>query len=268
MLVDFHAHIYDEPDYARMLAETAQNLGFDKLCIGGGEARYGMSSNGEALRCAESYPDLFVPFAHVRLGLDGPHEVAQFGRMGFRGLRVSAPPAPYDAPQFFAVYEAACALGMPVLCHTGFLPATKLDRALDVRSEHTRPVYVDTLARQFPELKIVGCGLGGPWYEEASETLRRQENVYFDLSGRSLRHKGVPFFRSLLGSESGSVLGNPEGRAVWSKMVFGTGVRHEEIASVERDYQRLFRVLALPEEIVADIMGGNAARLIGQAQGP
>ncbi len=263
MLCDFHALLYDEPDYAEALAETAQNLGFDRLCIGGGEGRYGMAPNEEVLRCAESYPKLFVPFAHVRPGVDGPAEVEELSRLGFRGLRVSGPPAPYDAVEFFPLYQAARALGMPVLFHTGFLPPTPLDAAADVRCERMRPVHLDTLARQLPGLKIVGSGLGAPWYEEACETLRSHENILFDLSGNTLRHKGAAFFRILLGAEPGSVLGQPEDRGIWSKIVFGTAVHHEQIASVERDYQRLFRAVALPEDVVGSIMGGNAVDLLG-----
>ena len=266
MLCDFHTHLYNEPNYAEALAETAQNLGFDKLCVCGGEARFGMAANEDLLVQAEEYPDLFVPFAFVRLGLDGAAEVQEMSRLGFRGLRVWGPPSPYDAEEFYPVYEAAEALDMPVLFHTGFLPVTPLDRALDVRSHRMRPVYLDTLARRFPGLKIVGCGLGGPWYEEASETLRCQANVFFDLSGTMLRRRGVQFFRGQLGSGTGSVVGAAANEGVWAKILFGTAVRYEEIASVERDYQRVFRSLALPDEAVEGIMGGSAARILGLSE--
>jgi len=260
---DFHTHLYNQPGYAQALAETAQNLGFDKLCISGSEPRFGMATNDELLAESEEYPDLFIPFAFLRLGVDGPAEVQDLRSLGFRGLRVWAPPAPYDAEEFYPVYEAAEALQMPMLFHTGFLPVTPLDRALDIRSHRMRPVYLDTLARRFPSLKIVGSGLGGPWYEEASETVRRHSNVFFDLSGLALRRRGVEFFRAKLGSEVNSVGGAAVDEVVWSRILFGTAVRHDEITSVERDYQRLFRTLALSNEAVAGIMGDAAARILG-----
>jgi len=49
MLIDFHAHLYDEPGYGEALAETARNLGLERLCIAGGEERYGLAHGG-ALR--------------------------------------------------------------------------------------------------------------------------------------------------------------------------------------------------------------------------
>jgi len=263
VLCDLHTHLYDEADYAEALAETAQNLGFDKLCIAGGETRYGIATNEEVLDNAQTYPDLFVPFAFVRLGADGPARVEDLSRMGFRGLRVYGPPAPYDAEEFSCVYEAAQALDMPVLFHTGFLAASPMDRALDVRVDRMRPVHLDTLARRFPQLKIIGCGLGAPWFEEAGEVLRRHENVYFDLAGEALSRKGVEFYRGLLGSETASVLEEPRRTDAWSRIVFGTAAHCEDIASVERNYQRLFRSLALRAEVVEGIMGGNAQSLLG-----
>jgi hypothetical protein len=264
VLCDFHVHLYDdEPDYAEALAETAKNLGFDKLCIGGGEARFGLASNQKVLRQAELYPDLFIPFAFVRLGVDSPQVVEELSRFGFRGLKVAAPPAPYDDPGFYPVYEAAQGLGMPVVFHTGFVPPSPMDRALDVRSHHMKPVYLDTLARRFRELKIIGSGLGGPWYEEASEVLCHHNNVHFDLSGPTLRKKELPFFRSLLGGPANAMFEGHPGGLLWSKIIFGSAVRHEEVASLERDYQRLFRSLSLPEDVIQGIMGETAARLLG-----
>lgn len=126
-----------------------------------------------------------------------------------------------------------------------------------------RPVYLDTIARHFPGLKVIGCALGCPWYEEASETLRRHDGVFFDLSGLALRGKDPAFFRGVLGQAQGHVTGAGHESSAWSNVVFGTGLRHEAMASVERDYQRLFRALTLPEDVVADIMWGNAACMLG-----
>ena len=267
MLCDFHAQLFDESGYAEELTETAKNLGFDKLCIGGGEARFALASNAEVLRQAETYPELFIPFAFFRLGKDDAYVVEELHRRGFRGLRVSAPPAPYDASEFAEVYEAAEVLHMPVLFHTGLLPPTPLDRAFAGRSEWMRPICLDTLARLFPGLRIVGCGLGMPWCEEAAEVLAHHGNVFFDICVATLRKKDLQFFRSLLGGPSNVVLEEQPSRTLWTKIVFGSGVRHEEIASVERNYQRLFRSLALPQEVIEAIMGGTAARLLGISGG-
>lgn len=262
MLIDFHVHLYDEPGYGEALAQTAKNLGLDRLCIAGGEARYGLAANAEVRRQADAYPELFVPFAHLSLGQDGPGTVERFKRVGFEGLCVWAPPAPYDDESFFPVYQAAESLAMPIVFHTCFLPPTPLDRARRVRSANVRPVYLDTIARCFPNLKVVGVALGYPWCQEAAETLRHHPNVLFDLSGDILRKKGAGFFEEILRPNQASLWEADIGGDLWGRIVFGSAVRHEEIASVERDYQRIFRSLAVGQEDAEAVMGLTAARLL------
>ena len=266
MQIDFHADLYQEPGYGEALAQTARKLGFDVLCIGGGVPQYGLATNDDVLREAEVYPDLFMPFARLSLGVEGAARVEELHRCGFQGLRLMAPPAPYDEQRFFPVYEAAQALQMPVMFHTGYVPVTPLDRALDVRCERMRPIHLDTIARCFPRLNIVGLSLGYPWCEEACETLRHHANVFFDLSGHLLRKKGPAYFQNLFWWEKNVPLTDSHTQNPWQRVLFGSAVKHEEIASVERDYQRLFRSLALGQSVIDAVMGGTAQRLLGLAE--
>jgi len=266
VLIDFHAHLYNEPGYGEALAEAARSLGFDALCIGGGTPLYGLATNEEVLREAGVYPELFIPFASLSPDGEGAARVEEFHRCGFLGLRLSAPVAPYDDKRFFPVYEAAQALGMPVMFHTGYVPVTPLDRALGVRCERMRPVCLDTIARCFPRLNIVGTSLGYPWCEEACETLRHHANVFFDLSGNLLRNKGPAYFRGLFWWEKNAALNGSRRQNPWQRLLFGSAVRHEEIASVERDYERLFRSLAFGQSVVDAVMGGTAQKLLGLSE--
>lgn len=265
MLIDLHVHLYDEPGYGDALAETARNLGIDRMCIGGGESRYGLAPNAEARRLADVYPDLFVPFARIVLGQDGPNEIERYRRAGFLGLRVCAPPAPYDDEAFFPVYEVAQALRMPVAFHTAFLPTTALDHAHSLRVDHMRPVHLDTIARSFPGLPMLGVALGRPWYEEAAEVMRYHANVFFDLAGDLFRVKGTDVLADLLRSSQGSLWEDRVSGHLVGQLVFGSGARCEELASVERDYRRLFRTMGLAPDDVDRVMGGNAARVLGIA---
>jgi hypothetical protein len=58
-------------------------------------------------------------------------------------------------------------------------------------------MYLDTLAREFPDLTLVGAHLGNPWYDEAAEAARWNPNLYFDMTGSTLVKKGanLAFFR-------------------------------------------------------------------------
>lgn len=263
MIIDFNVPVHDEPGYGEALAQTAGNLGITRLCIGGGEPRYGLAANAEVRRLADSYPDLFVPFARLDLGKDDAGTVERFHRTGFAGLCVWAPPAAYDDESFFCVYEAAAALNMPIQFHTGLLQVTELDRALGIRCASMRPIHLDTVARCFPELKIVGVRLGNPWCEEAAELMRYHQNVFFDLSGGILHQKGTDFLNGVFRPAHAPLWDEESLSNMWAHILFGSGVRHEEIASVERDYQRFFRAMAVEEGESDAVMGGTAATLLG-----
>jgi len=265
MLIDFHTIVRDEPGYGEALAETARNLGFDRLCIGGGEPRYSLVSNSAIRRLADSYPGLFVPFARLQLGQDGPEVVERFAQVGFAGLRIWAPPAPWDDDAFSPVFAAAESLQMPVLCHTGLLPRTSLDAASAVRPDNARPIHLDLVARRFPALKLIGVGLGRPWYDEAVETMRLNPNIYFDLSGGVCRVKSAQFLSELLhpGAESASPWQESNMGGHGERLLFGTAMPLSEIEAAERNSRRLFRAMGLETDAIDGIMGATAAHLLG-----
>ena len=83
-------------------------------------------------------------------------------QLGFRAIRVL--PWLWEVPptdrRFYPVYAACCELGVPFctqIGHTGPL----------MPSEVGRPIYLDQVALDFPELSIVGGHIGYPWTEEA-----------------------------------------------------------------------------------------------------
>ena len=49
-------------------------------------------------------------------------------------------------------------------------------------SEVGRPIYLDRVALDFPELAIVGGHIGYPWTDEAITVATKHENVYIDTS--------------------------------------------------------------------------------------
>ncbi|MDZ4366773.1 MAG: amidohydrolase family protein [Afipia sp.] len=97
--------------------------------------------------------------------------------LGFKAIRVL--PWLWDLPptdrRFYPVYTACCELDVPFctqIGHTGPL----------MSSEVGRPIYLDRVALDFPELKIVAGHIGYPWTEEAIAVATKHENVYIDTS--------------------------------------------------------------------------------------
>ncbi|MBK9135591.1 MAG: amidohydrolase [Betaproteobacteria bacterium] len=97
--------------------------------------------------------------------------------LGFKGIRVL--PWLWEVPpsdrRFYPVYAACCEAGVPFctqIGHTGPL----------MPSEVGRPIYLDQVAIDFPELTIVGGHIGYPWTDEAIALATKHERVFIDTS--------------------------------------------------------------------------------------
>jgi uncharacterized protein len=76
------------------------------------------------------------------------------------------------------IYRTAEAHGIPVMFHTGtsIFPGA--------RNRYGDPIFIDDVAVDFPQLKIILAHGGRPlWMETAFFLLRRHANVFLDISG-------------------------------------------------------------------------------------
>jgi predicted TIM-barrel fold metal-dependent hydrolase len=92
-------------------------------------------------------------------------------------------------PRYRDLYAYCQKHGLPILIHmaTTFSSGTPL--------EYARPAYMDQVARDFPDLKIVMAHLGHPWEGETIAVIRRNPNVYADLS--ALYYRPWQFYNSM-----------------------------------------------------------------------
>ena len=104
------------------------------------------------------------------------------GELGFKAIRVL--PWLWQTPptdrRFYPVYAACCEAGVPFctqIGHTGPL----------MPSEPGRPLYLDQVALDFPELTIVGGHIGYPWTDEAIAVATKHKNIYIDTSAYTVR---------------------------------------------------------------------------------
>ena len=87
------------------------------------------------------------------------------------------------------IYSYAQKHGLPIIIHmaTTFTCEFPLDYA--------RPLYMDEIALEYPDLKIVLAHLGHPWCDEAIAVIRRQPNVYADIS--ALYYRPWQFYNAM-----------------------------------------------------------------------
>lgn len=155
------------------------------ICAWCGPCGY-LISNEEVAAIVEAHPDRFVGIASVNLyrPMEAVHELRHFVKdRGFRGLRIvpwfwNLPP---NDRRYYPVFAECCELEVPFLTqvgHTGPL----------CPSEPGRPVpYLDDVALEFPDLKIIAGHVGYPWTGEILGMARKYPNVYIDTSAYKAR---------------------------------------------------------------------------------
>jgi len=146
--------------------------------------------------------------------------------------------------------------------HLGIVARGARDKYLDIDNNRHRPIYLDTIARAFPDPQIVGAHLGNPWYDEAGMACRWNPNLYFDLSGSTLKKKSPEYLGQILWWTPTTRYRDPEGRHAWEKIVFGSDVGIPEIQDVMDDYKRVMNELELPDDIQAKVFGDTMAKLL------
>ncbi|GAG33296.1 unnamed protein product, partial [marine sediment metagenome] len=230
--------------------KAAEELGIKKIVFQGLEwPGCDFSRNAEIKRAMDRRPDLFVGFGGINLWEEtAPDRIDRLKDDGFSGLKFIIPPEPYHSERFYPYYERAEKLGMPVLFHLGIVSA-KATEQVRVDNNLMRPIYLDSIARDFKELTVIGAHLGNPWYEEATMSARWNPNLFFDLTGSTLKKKKPSFLGELLWWNETTEYGSPYWSNAWEQIVFGTDVVAEKMYDVLNDYENLLESLNIPERL-------------------
>ncbi len=210
-------------------------------------------SNEEVLEAAAANPDALIPFASI-----DPHK----GKLGVREARrlIEEHPAlrgfkfhpntqafwPNDRAHY-PLYDVIAQAGLIALFHTG---QTGIGAGMPggggVRLKYSNPMFVDDVAADFPELKIILAHPSFPWQEEALAVATHKPNVYIDLSGWSPK-----YFPEILVRYINTLLRH--------KMLFGSDY---PLLTPDR-WLRDFAELPIRDEVRPLVLRDNAAALLG-----
>jgi len=217
--------------------------GVDRMLISAWVApRNVMISNEEAAGFVAEAPDRLIGVGSVDISrpMEAVAEIRRCVRdYGFKAIRVL--PWLWELPptdrRFYPVYVACVEEGVPFctqIGHTGPL----------MPSEVGRPIYLDQVALEFPDLVIVGGHIGYPWTEEAVAVATKHPNVYIDTSAYTAK-RFPPELVRYLKSNGGE------------KVLFGTNY---PMITADRALAGL-DALDLEPERKAAFLGGNAKRV-------
>ena len=262
-MIDIHQHLHDNTCLnPEPLAEEYRRLGVEKAVLLGQQPARRPGNNEAVLAAAKQIPDVFIPFVGFDLDLMAAGQLVAFHEQGFKGVKLIAPAHPYADASYFPVYEKAAELGMPVLFHLGIIANRPPWDNVD--SGNMRPIHLDFIARRIPELTVIGAHLGNPWYEEAAMACRWNPNLYFDLSGSTLKKKSPQALAELLWWRPESKpYRAPDGGGAWDKILFGTDLGVDFIEDSIRDYENMMDAVNLSGADRHKVWYGNAARILG-----
>lgn len=156
----------------------------------------------EVLQYTQRYPDRFVGLAGYN-----PYRITESLReieiavkqYGFKGVYVHI--YGFDIPlhdrKMYPLYAKCVELDVPVSLQVGHVLEA-------MPSDCGRPIYLDRVACDFPELKIIGAHTGWPWVEELISVCYKWENVWLGIDAwmpKYLAPAIVQFINSRLGQD-------------------------------------------------------------------
>ncbi len=149
--------------------------------------------NEEVLAAAQENPDVLIPFAsiHPARGAMGVKEAKRLIEMGVRGFKFHPNLQDFfpNDRMAYPLYEVIAEAGLVALFHTGHSGmGTGMPGGGGVRLKYSNPMYIDDVAVDFPEMKIILAHPSFPWQDEALSVCLHKPNVYIDLSGWSPKY--------------------------------------------------------------------------------
>ena len=143
--------------------------------------------------------------------------------------------------RYYPFYAKCCELNIPVIITTGtasFIPEAVI--------EHAAPRYIDFVARDFPELKIIMSHGGYPWVNEAITIAQRNKNVYLEISEYEEWPQADIYIQA-----ANSIIGD--------KLLFASAHPfvnfHEQLIRYSK--------IGLNKDVYQNVMYNNAAKVLG-----
>jgi predicted TIM-barrel fold metal-dependent hydrolase len=195
----------------------------------------------EVLQYTQKHPDRFVglagynPFRIKESLAEIELAVTKYGFKGvyvhIYGFDISLADA-----KMYPLYAKCVELDVPVSVQVGHVLEA-------MPSEGGRPIYLDRVACDFPDLKIVGAHTGWPWVDELISVCYKWENIWFGVDAwlpKYLSPSIIQFINSRLGRD----------RCLWGT----NGLPWKESL-------RQWDEMGLKEEVKRQLLRGNAIEL-------
>jgi len=193
------------------------------------------NTNDHVFDLARKYPDAFAGIlasldTHAA-DLDG---VAAYAKELIKNPRVKGfkfhPPDQGFYPsdrRYYGIWEVLQAGSKPVMFHVGFtVLGANTNGGSGIGLDYGRPIHLDTVAKDFPRMKIIAAHPGWPWEEELIGIVTHKKNVYVDTSGYLAEQLPEMFLRAIRGR-------------LQDKALFGTDFPYVDLEKALRSFDKL-----------------------------
>ena len=192
MIIDVHNHITvkNSPFYlpAEEYLKVMDDLGVEKVVVLGkdygklGDRLQSNLSDEEVADFVRAHPDRFIGFTAAHPDRKEKENLERIERavndLGLKGVKINPHAGFYpNDERLYPVYEKATELHIPVMVHMGVKAPAE-----GTRVKYCRPLYLDDVAVDFPDMNLIIAHAGYPWVEEVILVGLYAGNVFVDIS--------------------------------------------------------------------------------------
>ena len=140
--------------------------------------------------------------------------------------------------KLYPIWDVLQASGKPVMFHVGFtVLGANTEGGSGIALDYGRPVHLDTLARDFPRMKIIAAHPGWPWEQELLGVVTHKKNLFVDTSGYLAEQLPEIFVKAI-------------GGRLQDKALFGTDFPYVDLEKALASFDRMHFKESVKEKIL------------------
>ena len=193
------------------------------------------NSNEHVIDLAARFPDAFPGvLGSLDIHADDLNAVARYAQDLARNVKVLGfkfhPPDQGFYPterKLYPIWDVLQESGKPVMFHVGFtVLGANTEGGSGIALDYGRPVHLDTLARDFPRMKIIAAHPGWPWEQELVGVVTHKKNLFVDTSGYLAEQLPEIFLKAI-------------GGRLQDKALFGTDFPYVDLEKALASFDRM-----------------------------
>jgi len=193
------------------------------------------NSNEHVIDLAARFPDAFPGvLGSLDVHANDLNAVARYAEDLARNAKVLGfkfhPPDQGFYPterKLYPIWDVLQGSGKPVMFHVGFtVLGANTEGGSGIALDYGRPVHLDTLARDFPRMKIIAAHPGWPWEQELVGVVTHKKNLFVDTSGYLAEQLPEIFLKAI-------------GGRLQDKALFGTDFPYVDLEKALASFDRM-----------------------------